>query len=130
MRMLLDNGLLHGDCLTVTGRTVAENLADVGVELNGQDVIHPFADPIKPNGPIVVLQGNLAPDGAVLKTCGLQEVVHRGPARVFEWAEEAMEAILDGRIGSGDAVVIRYARGALHKFSRLVSSASEGAVTG
>jgi dihydroxy-acid dehydratase len=80
----------------------------VAVDLKGQEVIHPFESPVKSNGPIVVLQGNLAPEGAVLKTCGLEEVVHTGPARVFENEESALEAILDDRINSGDSVVIRY----------------------
>jgi dihydroxy-acid dehydratase len=108
MKMLLEQGLLHGDCLTVTGKTVAENLRDVSVDLEGREVIKPFDDPVKANGPIVVLRGNLASEGAVLKTCGLQEVVHTGPARVFENEENALQAILDGRIVSGDTVVIRY----------------------
>jgi dihydroxy-acid dehydratase len=108
MKMLLEQGLLHGDCLTVTGKTVAENLREVEVELSGQEVVRPFADPVKSNGPIVILRGNLAPEGAVLKTCGLQEVVHTGPARIFENEESALQAILDGRIKSGDTVVIRY----------------------
>jgi dihydroxy-acid dehydratase len=108
MKMLLERGLLHGDCLTVTGKTVAENLRDVVVDFKGQEVIKPFDDPVKANGPIVVLRGNLASEGAVLKTCGLQEVVHTGPARVFENEEGALQAILDGRITSGDTVVIRY----------------------
>jgi dihydroxy-acid dehydratase len=108
MKILLERGLLHGNCLTVTGKTVAENLRGVAVDLKGQEVIHPFESPVKSNGPIVVLQGNLAPEGAVLKTCGLEEVVHTGPARVFENEESALEAILDDRINSGDSVVIRY----------------------
>ena len=108
MRLLLDAGLLHGDCLTVTGETIAENLRDVRVELDGQDVVHPLDRPETPTGPIVILKGNLAEEGAVLKTCGLQEVVHRGPARVFDAEEQAMEAILEGAIRKGDVVVIRY----------------------
>jgi dihydroxy-acid dehydratase len=108
MKMLLERGLLHGDCLTVTGKTVAENLRDVSVDLEGQEVIKSFDDPVKANGPIVVLRGNLASEGAVLKTCGLREVFHIGPARVFENEENALQAILDGRIQSGDTVVIRY----------------------
>ncbi len=109
MRMLLDRGLLHGDCLTVTGRTVAENLEGVRVSLAGQAVVKPFEAPEKATGPIVVLKGNLAPEGAVLKTCGLDaDFVHSGPARVFENEEAALAAILEGRIGAGDVVVIRY----------------------
>jgi dihydroxy-acid dehydratase len=108
MKLLLEAGLLHGDCITVTGKTLAENLAGVRVNLDGQDVIHPLDDPVKEQGPIVVLHGNLAPEGAVLKTCGLSEVVHRGPARVFENEEGALQAILEGKIVRGDCVVIRY----------------------
>ncbi|TVQ25246.1 MAG: dihydroxy-acid dehydratase [Spirochaetaceae bacterium] len=108
MKMLLDKGLLHGDCKTVTGKTLAEDLENVAVKLEGQDVVHPFEKPVKSQGPIVILKGNLAPDGAVLKTCGLQEVVHTGPARVFENEQHAMKAIISGSIKAGDVVVIRY----------------------
>lgn len=108
MKMLLDRGMLHGDCLTVTGKTLAENLADVSADLSGQDVIHSFDDPVKETGPIVILRGNLAEDGAVLKTCGLSEVVHTGPAKVFDCEEDAMQAILGGGVTKGDTVVIRY----------------------
>ena len=108
MKILLEEGLLHGECLTVSGRTVEENLRDVTVDLTGQEVVRSFDKPVKSNGPIVILRGNLAPEGAVLKTCGLQEVVHTGPARVFENEENALQAILEGRIVSGDTVVIRY----------------------
>lgn len=108
MRLLLDEGLLHGDCMTVTGRTIEENLAEVKVDLTNQDVVRPVERPEKPTGPIMILTGNLAQEGAVLKTCGLQEVVHRGPARVFDAEEAAMAAILDGAVASGDVVVIRY----------------------
>ncbi len=108
MKILLDAGLLHGDCLTVNGRTIAENLADVKVDLSGQDVVKPLDKPEKKTGPIVILKGNLSTEGAVLKTCGLQEVVHTGPARVFNAEEEAMAAILEGKVSKGDVVVIRY----------------------
>jgi dihydroxy-acid dehydratase len=107
MRLLLDAGLLHGDCLTVTGRTVAENLEGVSADLSGQDVIHPLEKPVSPKGPISILKGNLAEDGAVLKTVGIGEFLHRGPARVFESEEEALKAILDGAVVKGDTVVIR-----------------------
>jgi dihydroxy-acid dehydratase len=107
MRLLLDAGLLHGDCLTVTGRTVAENLEGVTADLSGQDVIHPLGNPVSPKGPISILKGNLAEEGAVLKTVGIGEFLHRGPARVFESEEEALKAILDGTIHKGDTVVIR-----------------------
>ncbi|TVR01816.1 MAG: dihydroxy-acid dehydratase [Spirochaetaceae bacterium] len=109
MKMLLDRGLLHGDALTVTGKTLAENLADVKVTLDGQDVVHPFESPEKPTGPIVILKGNLATEGAVLKTCGLKtDFVHSGPARVYEHEEEALDAILNDNVKKGDVVVIRY----------------------
>jgi len=108
MKILLDAAMLHGECITVTGKTMRENLADVKVKLDGQDVIHPMDKPVKANGPIVILRGNLAAEGAVLKTCGLSEVVHRGPAVVFGNEEEALQAILAGKIKRGDCVVIRY----------------------
>ena len=108
MKILLEAGMLHGDCLTVTGKTVAENLAAVEVNLGGQDVVKPLSNPEKKTGPIVILKGNLASEGAVLKTCGLQEVVHTGPARIFDAEEQAMQAILAGGVTRGDVVVIRY----------------------
>jgi len=99
---------LHGDCLTCTGKTVAENLAGVEVDLEGQDVVLSFDSPQKATGPFCVLHGNLAPRGAVLKTCGLDLVEHSGPARVFESETAALDAILAGAIVAGDVVVIRY----------------------
>jgi dihydroxy-acid dehydratase len=108
MRMLLDRGLLHGDCLTVTGKTVAENLEGTSVDLAGQKVVKSFDAPEKATGPICVLFGNLAPEGAVLKACGLSVLEHTGPARIFESEYEALDAIMAGRIVGGDVVVIRY----------------------
>ncbi len=108
MKILLDAGLLHGDCLTVTGKTIAENLENVAINLEGQNVVYPLEEPEKASGPIIILKGNLAPEGAVLKTCGMQEVVHTGPARVFSCEEEALQAILDEEVVSGEVVVIRY----------------------
>lgn len=108
MKILLNAGLLHGECLTVSGRTIAENLENIKVELEGQDVVYPMDNPEKSTGPIVILKGNLSTEGAVLKTCGMQEVVHSGPARVFSCEEDALDAILKGKIHSGDVVVIRY----------------------
>lgn len=108
MKMLLKEGLLHGECPTVNGKTLAENIEAAPDLVHGQKVVHGFDAPVKKNGPIVILKGNLAPEGAVLKTCGLEEVVHRGPARVFEHEEEALDAILDGSVVAGDVVVIRY----------------------
>ena len=107
MRILLDAGLLHGGCMTVSGRTVKENLADVSTDLAGQDVIHPMSSPVNERGPISILRGNLAEEGAVLKTAGIGEFVHTGPARVFEGEEDALDAILKGAIRKGDTVVIR-----------------------
>ena len=108
MKMLLDAGMLHGDCLTVTGNTVAENLADVEVDLDGQKVLFPLSEPEQPTGPIVILKGNLSTEGCVVKTCGLATVVHTGPAKVFDGETDAMAAILDGKCVAGDVVVIRY----------------------
>jgi dihydroxy-acid dehydratase len=108
MRMLLDAGLLHGDCLTVTGKTVAENLADVpSTPPEGQDVVHAFSDPLYDVGHLNVLRGNLAPEGAVAKTTGLKNTRITGPARVFESEEESLAAILSDQIRPGDVMVIR-----------------------
>jgi len=109
MRMLLDHGLLHGDCMTVTGRTVAENLADVDAtppEL--QSVVRPFDAPVYAQGHLAVLRGNLAPEGGVAKISGLKQTSITGPARLFESEEDAMAAILADQIRPGDVVVIRY----------------------
>lgn len=108
MRMLLDEGLLHGDCLTVTGKTLAENLA--GVEPIGSDhpIVRSTKDPLRKTGPLVVLRGNLAPGGAVAKVSGLKHTSITGPARVFDSEEDCLAAILSKRIRPGDVVVIRY----------------------
>jgi dihydroxy-acid dehydratase len=109
MRMLLDAGLLHGDAMTVTGRTVRENLADVPARPpEGQDVVRPFDAPIYQVGHLAVLRGNLAPEGSVAKTSGLASTAITGPARVFESEEAALDTILAGGIRPGDVVVIRY----------------------
>jgi len=108
MKELLDAGLIDGDCLTVTGRTVRENLADFPLPDIQQDVVRPVSDPISPTGTICVLRGNLAPDGAVVKTAGVRHLVHTGPARVFDSEEDAFAAISQRRIRPGDVVVIRY----------------------
>ena len=109
MKMLLEAGLLHGDCRTVTGKSVAENLADVAATPPaGQDVVRPFDRPIYAEGHLAILRGNLAPDGAVAKTSGLKQTKITGPARIFESEEDAMAAILDDRVVAGDVVVIRY----------------------
>ncbi|MBW3645211.1 MAG: dihydroxy-acid dehydratase [Actinobacteria bacterium] len=105
---LLDAGLIHGDCLTVTGRTLAENLAHLDVPPPDGSVVHPLSDPVHPMGGIAVLTGSLAPKGAVVKVAGIDFTRFEGPARVFDGEDGAMEAILGGRIRSGDVVVIRY----------------------
>jgi dihydroxy-acid dehydratase len=107
MKALLDEGLLHGDCLTVTGRTMAENLRGVGPYPAGQGIVRPFADPIKPDSHLVVLYGNLAPEGAVAKISGKEGLAFSGRARVFEGEEQCLQAILDGKVRAGDLVVVR-----------------------
>lgn len=108
MKMLLDAGLLHGGCLTVTGATLAENLAAVPPYPPGQRIIRPLDDPIKPDGHLVILRGNLAPDGAVAKITGHEGLRFAGRARVFHGEEAGMAAIMDGTVRKGDVVVIRY----------------------
>ncbi|MBA2578414.1 MAG: dihydroxy-acid dehydratase, partial [Euzebyaceae bacterium] len=105
---LLDAGLLHGDCLTVTGRTMAENLAALAPPAPDGAVIHPLSDPIHARGGIAVLRGSLAPKGGVVKVAGIDFTRFEGPARVFDGEDGAMEAIMAGRIQPGDVVVIRY----------------------
>jgi dihydroxy-acid dehydratase len=109
MKALLDAGLLHGDCLTVTGKTVAENLAELEPidALDGR-VLHTLDNPIHPTGGLTILKGSLAPDGAVVKTAGFDAELFEGPARVFERERAAMDALTDGEIKAGDIVVIRY----------------------
>jgi len=107
-RMLLDAGLLHGDCMTVTGKTMAENLAKVKPTYpEGQTVIRSFAEPIKKEGHLVILYGNLAPEGAVAKISGKEGLVFHGKAKVYESEEAGMKAILGGKIKKGDIIVIR-----------------------
>jgi dihydroxy-acid dehydratase len=108
MKRMLDHGLLHGDCMTVTGKTLAENLAEVGDYPEGQDVIRSFDDPIKADSHLAILYGNLAPDGAVAKITGKEGMRFEGSARVFHSEEDALQAILDGKIVAGNVVVIRY----------------------
>ncbi len=108
MKMLLDKGLLHGDCLTVTGQTVAENLTKVKPYPKGQDVIRGFDNPIKKDGHLVVLYGNLAETGAVAKISGKEGLRFEGVAKVFDSEEKALKAILKGSIKKGDVIVIRY----------------------
>ena len=108
MKRLLDRGLLHGDCLTVTGRTLAQNLAGVRDYPAGQDIIRSFENPIKKDSHLVVLYGNLAPEGAVAKITGKEGLRFAGRARVFDGEEQATQAILAGKVKAGDVVVIRY----------------------
>ena len=107
MKMLLDKGLLHGDCMTVTGRTVAENLAGVGPYPADQDVVRPFSDPIKPDSHLRILYGNLAPGGAVAKITGKEGLRFSGKAIVFESEETALAGILAGKVKAGHVIVIR-----------------------
>ncbi len=108
MKMLLDAGLLHGGCLTVTGKTLAENLAAVAGYPRGQRIIRPISNPIKAESHLVILYGNLAPEGAVAKITGHEGLSFTGKARCFHGEEAAMGAIMDGVVGSGDVVVVRY----------------------
>ncbi len=106
-RRLVDAGAVHGSARTVSGRTLAEEAA-LGVETPGQIVVRPLEQPLKSTGGLVILRGNLAPDGCVVKVAGHEQLVHRGPARVFDSEEEAFGAVRDGRISVGDVMVIRY----------------------
>jgi dihydroxy-acid dehydratase len=107
MKTLLDEGYLHGECMTVTGRTMAENLA--GVKWNpDQDVVRPASDPITPTGGVVGLKGSLAPEGAIVKVAGMAELRFRGPARCFDSEEEAFAAVEGREYKEGDVLVLRY----------------------
>jgi dihydroxy-acid dehydratase len=107
MKALLDGGYLHGDCLTVTGKTVAENLANVRVP-GGQDVVRPTSNPYAPTGGLMVLKGNLAPQGAIVKVAGLQRLRFEGTALCFDCEEDAFAAVEARRYKEGDVIVIRY----------------------
>lgn len=108
MKMLHREGYIHGDCMTVTGKTVAENLAEVEDLKDGQDVILPLDNPKRADGPLIVLKGNLSPTGAVAKVSGVKVKHHEGPARVFDNEKEATDAVLNNEINEGDVLVIRY----------------------
>lgn len=109
LKMLLDHGLLHGDCMTITGRTIGEELTAVNpVRREDQDVIRAWDDPMYEQGHLAILKGNLAPEGCVAKITGLKSPVITGPARVFNSEAETMEAIIGGKVKAGDVVVIRY----------------------
>jgi dihydroxy-acid dehydratase len=106
-KRLLDGGLIHGDALTVSGDTLAE-AAQITQETAGQEVVRPLSNPLKPTGGLVILKGNLAPEGCVVKVAGHERMVHKGPARVFDREEDAFQAVQQGQIRPNDIVVIRY----------------------
>ena len=108
MKILLDEGLLHGDCMTVTGKTIAENLKDIAPPAADGKVIYPAGKPFGKNGGITILEGSLAPEGAVVKNAGVEVEIFQGAARVFNREESAMEALSNGTIQKGDVVVIAY----------------------
>ena len=109
MKLLLNAGLLHGDCMTITGKTVAENLADVPNEPRAdQTVIRPINKPMYAEGHLAILKGNLSPEGCVAKITGFKNPVITGPARVFDDEQSALKAVLDGKIKAGDVMVLRY----------------------
>jgi dihydroxy-acid dehydratase len=107
MKELLDNGLLHGDCMTVTGKTIAENLEGITLPKD-QDVVFPVSNPIHPTGGVVGLKGNLCPQGAIVKIAGLEELIFEGPARVFDGEDACFEAVQNKEYEHGDVLVIRY----------------------
>src|SRR5690349_1998822 len=107
LRTLLDGGFIHGDCMTVTGKTIAENIRDVKFNPD-QKVMRPVSNPIAPTGGVVGLKGNLAPEGAIVKVAGLKHLQHRGPARVFDCEEDAFAAVQRREYKEGDVLVIRY----------------------
>jgi dihydroxy-acid dehydratase len=108
MKLLLEAGLLHGDCITITGKTVAQNLAEVPALRSDQDVIRPLGDPMYAEGHLAILRGNLAPQGCVAKITGLKNPVISGPARVFDDEQSALAAIMAKQIRPGDVMVLRY----------------------
>jgi len=108
MKMLLDAGMLHGDCITVTGKTLAENLKDVKPYTDGQKIIMPLDNPIKKDSHLRILRGNLATEGAVAKITGKEGLTFHGSAKTFACEEDALQAILNDQIVEGDIIVIRY----------------------
>lgn len=107
IKELLDNGLLNGDCITVTGKTLAQNVRGIKFPKN-QDVLYRVKDPITPTGGVVGLKGSLAPDGAIVKVAGMENLTFRGPARVFNCEEDAFDAVVNDKIKEGDVIIIRY----------------------
>ncbi|MGB5620782.1 MAG: dihydroxy-acid dehydratase, partial [Desulfobacterales bacterium] len=108
IRRLLDAGLMHGDCLTVTGKTLAENVVDLPDLLDGQEIIRPLDDPVKATGHLQILRGSLAPEGAVAKITGKEGTHFSGPANVFDSEEDMLKALEENRIHKGEVIVIRY----------------------
>ena len=106
-KRLIEAGLIHGDTITVTGKTIAD-AAQMTKETTGQEVVRPMANPLKPTGGLVILKGNLAPEGCVVKVAGHERMIHKGPARVFDREEDAFQAVQHGKIKDNDVVVIRY----------------------
>ena len=108
MRILFDEGLIHGDCMTITGKTIEETLADIASKGPENNIIRNFNEPLYEEGHLAILKGNLAVDGCVAKISGVKKPYIDGPARVFDSEELAMEAIIKRQIKAGDVVVIRY----------------------
>jgi dihydroxy-acid dehydratase len=108
MKFLLEHDLINGDCMTVTGKTIKENLADLPGLTEGQDVITPLDKPIKESGHIRILKGNFAPEGAVAKITGKEGLIFTGPANVFDSEEDMLKALEENKINKGDAIIIRY----------------------
>jgi dihydroxy-acid dehydratase len=108
LRELLDAGLLHGDCITVTGKTLAENVAELAPPEADGEIVHAFGSPIHPSGGTAILRGNLAPDGAVVKIAGAEGLTFEGVARPFDSEQDAFAAVTSGGIAAGDVIVIRY----------------------
>ncbi len=108
LKYLLEKGLINGDCMTVTGKTLAENLAELPGLKEGQDIIHPVEDPIKPTGHLQILKGNLTPTGAVAKITGKEGLVFEGTANVFDSEEDMLKALEENKIQKGDVIIIRY----------------------
>jgi dihydroxy-acid dehydratase len=106
-KRLIDAGLIHGEAITVNGKTIAES-AQAAKETAGQEVVRPMAQPLKATGGLVILKGNLAPEGCVVKVAGYERLLHKGPARVFDREEDAFHAVQEGKIKDNDVVVIRY----------------------
>jgi dihydroxy-acid dehydratase len=108
IKMLLDEGLLHGDCMTVTGKTLSDNVRDLPGLASGQNIVRPLKNPLKPSGHIQILKGNLAPEGSVAKITGKEGLRFSGSANVFDSEEDMLRALENGKIQKGDVIVIRY----------------------